>query len=83
MTIEDYIHEFIAPDLPVLEAITAEQNARDDTRPNVGLDVGRLLGLLVRLTRCETCAGIWHLPGVFGSVAGGRLAGNRWAFDQH
>jgi predicted O-methyltransferase YrrM len=49
MTIEDYIHEFIAPDLPVLEAITAEQNARDDTRPNVGLDVGRLLGLLVRL----------------------------------
>lgn len=50
MTITDYIHGFITPDLPVLNAITAEQDARMDTRPNVGLDVGRLLGLLVRMT---------------------------------
>ena len=63
MTITDYIHEFIDPDLPVLEAITAEQNARDDTRPNVGLAVGRMLGLLVRVTGAQrvlefgTCLG--------------------------
>lgn len=63
MTIEAYIHDFINPDLPVLDAITAEQNARNDTRPNVGLDVGRLLGLLVRLTGAQrvlefgTCLG--------------------------
>ena len=63
MSIKDYIHDFINPDLPALDAITAEQNMRDDTRPNVGLEVGRLLGLLVRLTGAQhvlefgTCLG--------------------------
>ena len=64
MPIADYIHAFITShDHPVLDAITAEQNARTETRPNVGLDVGRLLGLLVRITDAQrvlefgTCLG--------------------------
>jgi len=64
MSIADYISNFIVPDdLPVLDAITAEQNARNDTRPNVGLEVGRLLGLLICMTDAKrvlefgTCLG--------------------------
>jgi predicted O-methyltransferase YrrM len=64
MTIADYISAFITPnDLPVLDAIAAEQDARNDTRPNVGLEVGCLLGLLVRITGAQrvlefgTCLG--------------------------
>lgn len=81
MTIPDYIHDFIIPNhLPVLDAICAEQEARSDTRPNVGPDVGRMLALLVHLTNARqvlefgTCLGyaaVWLGDAL--RATGGRL----------
>ena len=67
-SIARYISELISLDHPILEEITQKEINRTDIQPSVGAQVGKLLGLLVRVTHAKkvlefgTCQGystIW------------------------
>jgi len=51
--ISEYIAHFLTPDNPQLEAIDRQAQARSDLQPSIGMEVGKLLGLLVRLTQAQ------------------------------
>lgn len=61
--ITQYIESFITLDNGYLKSIEEEGEKRDDIQPFVGLEVGKLLGLLIRLTNARrvlefgTCLG--------------------------
>lgn len=48
-SVSNYIQSFITLDNKQLIAISEEGERRDDIRPFVGLEVGKLLGLLIRI----------------------------------
>ncbi len=48
-----YIAGFLALDNPQLDRLAREEEGRSDIQPSVGLEAGKLLGLLVRLTRAQ------------------------------
>ena len=49
----NYIANFLTIDNVQLETIDHEAINRDDIRPSIGPEVGKLLGLLIRLTRAQ------------------------------
>ncbi len=49
----NYIAHFLTIDNVQLETIDHEAMNRDDIRPSIGPEVGKLLGLLIRLTRAR------------------------------
>jgi len=63
MDFEEYIHGFIDLDSPHLDKIEAEEKQCMNIQPSVGLEVGKLLGLLVRSIQAKcvlelgTCLG--------------------------
>lgn len=76
----DYIAGFLALDNVQLEAVACEEMQRDDIQPSIGLEVGKLLGLLIRLMRARrvlemgTCLGystIWLAQAL--QTTGGKL----------
>lgn len=88
MNDNDYILSFIQPDLAQLAAVEAEVEARNDIQPAVGPQVGRLLALLVRLTRAQrvlelgTCLGyssLWLAAAL--KETGGQLVSVEYRHD--
>ncbi len=53
MSVEDYISTFIKPVSPQLARIDVLEDHWDGVRPSVGLEVGKLLSLLVHLTQAR------------------------------
>lgn len=51
--IKQYIDSFLKNDLDVLKKMEINQQNRRDIQPNVGKEVGRLIGLLIRLTNAK------------------------------
>ncbi|HEY3313683.1 MAG TPA: O-methyltransferase [Bacillota bacterium] len=75
-----YIHDFVRLDHPYLRAIAEQDEAREDIQPTIGPDVGRLLGLLIRMANAKrvlefgTCLGystVWLATAV--KATGGHL----------
>ncbi len=48
-----YIHSFLVLDNPQLEVLERGEEAREDIQPSIGPEVGKFLGLLIRLTRAQ------------------------------
>lgn len=80
MKTKAYIQEFLSPDNLLLQSIFEEQKNRRDVEPNIGMDVGKLMGLLIRLTQAKrvlefgTCLGystIWLAEAL--QTTGGKL----------
>jgi predicted O-methyltransferase YrrM len=78
--ISNYIASFIRTDHPQLDLLEEENAQRTDIQPSVGLDAGKLLGLLVRALQAKrvlelgTCLGystIWLASAL--RETGGRL----------
>jgi caffeoyl-CoA O-methyltransferase len=78
--IQNYIKNFITHDNPLLPRILQEGKSRADTLPAIGLEVGKLAGLLIRLINAQrvlefgTCLGystIWLAEAV--KATGGKL----------
>ena len=76
----NYIAGFLALDNTQLEAVAREELQRDDIQPSIGLEVGKLLALLIRLMRARrvlemgTCLGystIWLAQAL--QTTGGKL----------
>jgi len=53
MGVEDYISAFIRPAGPLFAGVEALEDQMEDIRPNVGLEAGKMLSLLVHLTRAQ------------------------------
>ena len=53
MSVEDYISAFIKPASPQLAGIDALEAQWEDIRPSIGMEVGKLLNLLVHLTQAQ------------------------------
>jgi predicted O-methyltransferase YrrM len=49
--VHDYILSMLTPDSPVFPGLGRRYEGRTDIQPAVGLEVGKLLGLLVRLAQ--------------------------------
>jgi predicted O-methyltransferase YrrM len=49
--VHDYILSMLTPNSPVLPALGKRYEGRTDIQPAVGPEVGKLLGLLVRLAQ--------------------------------
>jgi predicted O-methyltransferase YrrM len=61
--LSEYIESFFGSDNPVLDRIAEEYETRDDVIPNIGLQTGKFLAWLIRLTKARkamefgTCIG--------------------------
>jgi len=78
--IQNYIKKFVMHDNNLLPRILQDEKSRTDTLPSIGLEVGKLTGLLIRLVDAKkvlefgTCLGystIWLGEAV--KATGGRL----------
>jgi len=76
----NYITSFLSLDNAQLETLAHEEMNRNDIQPSIGLEVGKLLGLLIRMTRAQrvlelgTCLGystIWLAQAL--QTTGGKL----------
>ena len=76
----NYIINFLALDNMALETVAQQELVRSDIQPSIGPEVGKLLGLLIRLTRAQrvlemgTCLGystIWLAQAL--RATGGKL----------
>jgi predicted O-methyltransferase YrrM len=84
----NYIASFLSLDNIQLEAVAHEEMQRDDIQPSIGPEVGKLLGLLIRLMRARrvlemgTCLGystIWLAQAL--QTTGGKLVSIEYKDD--
>ncbi len=52
-TVSSYIASFITLDNLILHKISEEETSREDAPPSIGYEVGKFLGLLIRLMRAQ------------------------------
>ncbi|MBF0300243.1 MAG: O-methyltransferase [Oligoflexia bacterium] len=63
MDVNKYIEQFIAIKNPILQAISREEQTRNDIQPDVGIHVGTFLALMIRIMNAKkvleigTCLG--------------------------
>ena len=83
--VQAYLMEFVREDHPRLRAIREEEHRRCDIQPSIGPEVGRLLGLLIRLTGATrvlelgTCLGystVWLAEAL--NETGGHVISIEW-----